>query len=125
MGVERGQLVAFYLTNSPEFMIALLGTWAIGTAPAMVNYNLGGKSLLHCLRLSRSKVLIVDDDLEVLGRINEVRSKIEGELGMRIVVIDKETKSRIAAIEPKRPDDSVRAEVKGSDPAMLIYTRYV
>jgi acyl-CoA synthetase (AMP-forming)/AMP-acid ligase II len=30
LGIRPGQLVAFYLKNAPEYMIAWLGLWAIG-----------------------------------------------------------------------------------------------
>ncbi|KAI9725729.1 MAG: hypothetical protein M1828_002612 [Chrysothrix sp. TS-e1954] len=121
-GAKRGTLVAFYLTNSPEFMLAFLGTWALGTAPAFINYNLGGKGLLHCLKLSKSKVLLVDEDSEVLSRIEEVRREIEEELGMKIVVLNQELKNKISALPPTRPDDSLRKATQGKDPAMLLYT---
>ena len=58
-GVKKGELVGFYLTNSPEFVFAWLGTWGIGTAPAMINYHLAGEALIHCVKLAGIKVLLV------------------------------------------------------------------
>ena len=125
LGVQPHELVAFYLTNSPEFVLALLGTWAIGTAPAMINYNLAGEGLLHCLRTSSAKVMLVDEDSEIRARIEEVRDKVEGDLGIRIVVLDAAKKAEIMALEPKRPENSYRDGTLPSDPMGLFYTRCV
>ncbi|KAF2839736.1 acetyl-CoA synthetase-like protein [Patellaria atrata CBS 101060] len=121
-GVKSGELMAFYLTNSPNFMFATLGSWAVGSAPALINYNLGGDGLVHCLKISGAKVILVDDDEACLKRIEEVRGRIEGELGMRIVVLDKAAKSEINALEPKRPEDKYRENIPPEFPMCLLYT---
>lgn len=124
-GVQPNTLVAFYLQNSADFIFALLGAWAVGSAPALINYNLGGQGLVHCLKISGAKVLLVDADEGCRQRIEEVRGEIEGALGMTIVVVDEDTKAKIAAREPKRPEDKYREGVKPTDPMCLMYTRYV
>ncbi|KAK5139684.1 hypothetical protein LTR04_003406, partial [Oleoguttula sp. CCFEE 6159] len=114
--VQPGELVAFYLQNSAEFMFAMLGSWAVGCAPAMINYNLGGDGLVHCLKLSGSKIILVDEDSECRARIEAVRDRIEGELGMKIVVLDHALKAEINASEPKRPEEKYRQNVTGEFP---------
>ncbi len=91
----------------------------------MINYNLAGEGLLHCLRTSSAKVMLVDEDSEVRARMEEVREKVEGELGIRIVVLDAATKAEIMALEPKRPEDSYRDGTLPSDSMGLFYTRCV
>lgn len=124
-GVRPGKLVTFYLTNQPEFVFGHLGSWAIGSAPAMINHHLAGDALVHCLRVSGGKLLIVDQDADCVERIMAERERIEGELGMTIMVLDKELKGAISRLEPKRPEDSFRSGVKGTFPMCLFYTRYV
>jgi len=121
-GVQPGELVAFYLINSPEFVFSYLATWAIGTAPALINYNLAGDALIHCLKLSGSKVVMVDEDAECRGRIEESRSRIEGELGMKIIIMDQETRQMLATMEPKRPEHKYRAKLTPRSPMCLLYT---
>lgn len=123
--MRPGTLVAFYLQNSADFVFAVLGSWGTGSAPALINYNLGGQGLLHCLRISGAQVLLVDADEGCRQRIEEVKAEIEGELGMTIVIVDDETKAKIAAREPKRPEDALREGVKPTDPMCLMYTRCV
>jgi acyl-CoA synthetase (AMP-forming)/AMP-acid ligase II len=120
--VKPHDYVAFYLTNSPDFMFAWLGLWAIGAAPAMINYNLAGNALIHCLKVSGATVLLVDGDPTLVDRIEEVRAQIEGELGMRIHIIDSEIKSEISSQKPERPADTFREVVKGDWPMSMFYT---
>jgi acyl-CoA synthetase (AMP-forming)/AMP-acid ligase II len=124
-GVKPGDLVSFYLTNSAEFVIAWLGLWAIGAAPAMINYNLTGKALIHCLKVSGAKLLLVDEDLELVARVEDEREDIEGHLGMRICVLDAEAKREIRGMTAERPNDSFRKVVKGDWPMTIFYTRQV
>lgn len=120
--MQPGELVGTYLQNSPEYMFNLLGSWAIGCAPAMINYNLGGDGLIHCLKVAGSKILVVDEESGCRERIEAVRSRIENELGMRIVLIDSAARAHISAIAPARPQNAYRDGVTGEFPIFLFYT---
>ena len=124
-GVKSGELIAMYMTNRPEFLFAHLGSWSIGSAPAWINYNLAGDSLVPCFKVAGAKVVIVDEDAECRKRIEDVRERLEGELGMTIKVLDQGLKGEISRMEPKRPDDEMRKGAKGKFPIFLFYTRYV
>lgn len=103
--------------------MAWLGLWAIGAAPAMINYNLAGKALMHCLKVSGAKLLLVDEDPELVARIDDLRADIEGQLGMRITVLDREVKKVIRTMKAERPEDAFREGVKGDWPMSIFYTR--
>ncbi|KAF2083183.1 fatty acid transporter-like protein [Saccharata proteae CBS 121410] len=120
-GIQPGQLCAFYLQNSAPFVFSTLGSWAIGSAPALINYNLGGAGLVHCLKISGARVLLVDEDEGCRQRIEEVREEVEN-AGFRIVVLDAETRRGIESSEPIRPGREFRANVKGDFPMCLMYT---
>ncbi|KAF1977703.1 fatty acid transporter-like protein [Bimuria novae-zelandiae CBS 107.79] len=121
-GVKPGELVSLYLTNQPEFMFAHLGSWAVGSAPALINHHLAGDALVHCLQVAGGKLLLVDEDSEVRERIEAVRDRIEGELGMTIRILDQHLKGEILRMEPKRPEDEYRAGVTGTFPIFLFFT---
>ena len=91
----------------------------------MINFNLGGDTLIHCLRTSGAKVLLVDGEDKVGGRIEAERNRIEGELGMQPITLSAGLKNATAARTVQRPDDSYREGVSGKFPAVLLYTRYV
>lgn len=122
-GVQPGDAVSFYMTNSVDFVLAMLGTWAIGSFPAFINYNLTGEGLIHCLKLCESKVLLVDEDSAVAKAVEDLRPQIENELGMRIIRLDASQRAQIATLEAKRPSDGLRANVQALDTAMILFTR--
>ncbi|KAK1087732.1 hypothetical protein LTR48_002288 [Friedmanniomyces endolithicus] len=122
-GVRPGELVGTYMGNSPEYMFNMLGLWALGAAPAMINCNLGGEGLVHCLRIAGSKVLVVDaEDEGCRERVEGVRERLEGELGMRVVVVDAVVKAAISKREVSRPGDEYRDGVTGTFPIFIFYT---
>ncbi|KAK3069876.1 hypothetical protein LTR53_011438, partial [Teratosphaeriaceae sp. CCFEE 6253] len=121
-GVRPGELMGCYLMNGPEFMFNMLGSWAVGSAPAMINYHLGGDGLVHCLKVADCKVLIVDSDAECVGRVEAVRGRLEGELGMKIVILTPELKAAIYTRAPTRPGNTYRDGVTGTFPIFIFYT---
>ena len=121
LGIQPGDLVAVYLMNSPEFMIIWLATFAVGCAPAMINYNLTGDALIHCLRISGAKVMIADEEEGCRQRVDE--TPIERELGMHITILDAGKKREIGALPAEEPEKWYRDGMKGSFPMVLSYTR--
>lgn len=122
-GVRPGDLVAFYWMNSADFMLAWLGLLSIGAAPAMINYNLAGAALIHCLKVAKSKLMLVDEDEDLRSRINEVGDTLRNDWGMNIAVMNNETLSQIERMSTERPDDKYREVVRGNWPSCLLYTR--
>lgn len=120
-GVKPGDLVAMYLTNSAEFVMILFATLSIGAGPALINYNLEGKALLHCLAVCGSKLMIVDDDAACQERIQASAGDIAAN-GMETVTLDTTLKTQIASREAIVPPDSLRSGMKGSMPFFLLYT---
>lgn len=121
-GVKPGDLVAFYLHNSPDFMFAWFGLWAVGAAPAMINYNLAGKALLHCLKISGANVMLVDADPEFQQRISDVQGEIDANIGIRCIAMNEQTRADILSMPALRPGNEYRDNVQGGDPMCLLYT---
>ena len=88
----------------------------------MINFNLAGDALTHCLKISGAKVVVVDEEEKVRARIEGERQTIE-KLGVKAIVLSGELKSSIAANIAQRPDDSYRESLEASFPAALFYTR--
>ena len=141
LGVQPGDLVAFYLENSAELLFAWLGLWAIGMlwpnltlanglrfyagcAPAMVNANIAGDTLIHSLKVSGARVLLVDENRKCRARINAESQRIENELEMKIIELSGRLKKDIATREAARVDDVYRESITGNSPVALFYTRY-
>lgn len=121
-GVGPHDLVAFYMQNSPDFIFAWLGLWSVGAAPAMINFHLSGKALMHCLKISEAKLLLVDDDFELVGRIGSI-SEAMGQMKLPSVVMDSTMKATLSSMDSTRPKDDYRSVVQGDWPVGLFYTR--
>lgn len=120
-GVKKGELVAVYLQNSAEFMAVWVALWSIGCAPAAINYNLSGDALLHCLKISGSKLLLVDEDVGCQARVGESLDAING-LGMNPMTLDGSLKTQISTFPTSLPPKELAKHIKGEFPAILIYT---
>jgi fatty-acyl-CoA synthase len=63
-GVKPGEVVALVMPNRPEYMAVWLGLTRIGVVVALINTNLRGPALAHCLAVADAKLIIVDATLE-------------------------------------------------------------
>lgn len=117
-GVRPGEFVAFFMQNSAEFMFGWLGLLAIGAAPAMVNFNLTGAALTHCVKVAEAKLMIIDEDIQDKAEgNNELKS-----LGMEIFVLDRRLKESIAGMEARDIPKTVTDAVHDNAPSALRYT---
>ncbi|KAJ5612749.1 AMP-dependent synthetase/ligase [Penicillium lagena] len=121
-GVKKGDLVAFYLQNREEFIIGWIGLWSIGCAPAAINYNLNGDALLHCLKISGAKLVLVDEDPTCQARVDECRDAITGQLGMKPMALDNSLKSHIRTFPTATPPKELAVDMPGEFPSILLYT---
>ncbi|KAJ5180144.1 hypothetical protein N7492_003354 [Penicillium capsulatum] len=122
IGVKKGDLVAFYLQNRSEFMIAWVALWSIGCAPAAINYNLSGDALVHCLQISGAKITLVDEDPTCRARVDECRAKLEGDLGLTLTNLDESLKAHIGTFPATLPPLDLGLNIPGDFPAILLYT---
>lgn len=100
------------------------GLLCIGCAPALINYNLEGKGLVHCLDVCQAKLIIVDEDEECRKRIDGSRKEIEEDRGMKTVQLDDVLRRTVSVLNANVPGDEYRKDVKPDFPNSLIYTRY-
>ncbi len=119
-GVRPGDLVAFYMINSPDFLTAWIGLLAIGAAPAMINFHLTSKALLHCLGISKARLIVVDGPADAHARIANVQAELDAQ-GYRVVDLAA-ARAAVYATDARRPGDELRAGVAGHWPLALFYT---
>jgi acyl-CoA synthetase (AMP-forming)/AMP-acid ligase II len=60
-GVEKDEIVAMDFMNSEVFIWVWFGLWSIGAKPAFINYNLTGKPLVHTIKTSTARLMLVDE----------------------------------------------------------------
>ncbi|KAJ8113519.1 hypothetical protein OPT61_g4365 [Boeremia exigua] len=61
-GVQSGEIVAMDFVNSETFIWVWFGLWSIGAKPAFINYNLTGKPLIHTIKTSTARLVLVDEE---------------------------------------------------------------
>jgi fatty-acyl-CoA synthase len=62
-GLRHGDTVCLLLRNRPEYMAAWLGMSATGVVVALLNTNLTGRSLAHCINVVRPHRILADANL--------------------------------------------------------------
>ena len=130
-GIAPKDMVALDFTNSPKFIFLILGVWSIGAYPALINYNLTNKPLVHCIKISKAKYVFVDDEI-ANNFSTEVREALaapdfvkEGKGSAEVVVVDTAVENQIALTPGVRQPDSVhdgQGVNEGNKMACLIFT---
>jgi len=62
-GLAKGDVVCLLMPNRPEYMATWLGITSIGVVVSLLNTNLEGQSLAHCIRVVSPKRIIVAAEL--------------------------------------------------------------
>jgi len=62
-GFEKGDTVAVFMENRPEFVCTWLGLAKIGVIPALINYNLRAEPLFHTIQVAKCKAVIYGAEL--------------------------------------------------------------
>jgi fatty-acyl-CoA synthase len=77
-GLQPGDVVALVLPNCAEYLAVWLGLARLGVAVALVNSQLTGESLAHCIRIVAPRRLIVGGSL--CGALTAVLARLPAEL---------------------------------------------
>ena len=64
LGYRKGDVVALYMENRPEYVAIWLGLSILGVITSLINYNLRGDSLIHCIRVANAKAIIFSEETE-------------------------------------------------------------
>ncbi len=122
-GLAAGDVVALIMPNRPEYMAIWLGLSRLGVITALINTQLRGASLAHCLTVARARHIIVDASL--MSGLAEVAQTLDGapRIWLHGEVM---TDWRIDLVVDGYGADALAAlvvpEVTLSDRALLIYT---
>ncbi|MEM9622471.1 MAG: long-chain-acyl-CoA synthetase, partial [Pseudomonadota bacterium] len=74
-GVNRGDTISIIMENRIEFLALIAGLSKIGVTAALINTNLRGRPLTHCISVTESRKCVVGAELadavaEVTGELN-------------------------------------------------------
>lgn len=122
--VQKHELIAMDFTNKPQFIWLWFGLWSLGAIPAFINHNLRDKAFTHCVRVSTSRLLLVDPQIREVFN-DETRVALGPDDRGRAVdteIIEPEIEQQILAQTPYRAPDEARSGAKTTDTSLLIYT---
>ena len=63
VGLQKGDTVALFMENCPEYLGIILGLCKIGVVSALINFNLRQEALAHCIRISKCSAVIFSPSL--------------------------------------------------------------
>ena len=123
-GYKPGETVAIFVQNRLEYVALWYGLTKVGVIPALINYQLGGAALAHCVNISDARHLIMDSELT--ESFETAKDDIKGDI--KALAAFGEHKGyesfdlAISKIVPNRPPRSIRKGIKAGDQCMKMYT---
>ncbi|HEX6860973.1 MAG TPA: long-chain-acyl-CoA synthetase [Caulobacteraceae bacterium] len=124
-GLRRGQTVAVFLPNRLEYIPIWYGLTKVGVVAALINNNLAGAALAHCVNIAEAAHVIVDD--ETTGALEAVAAQIKRPvkvwtLGM-VRSGQRDLPQALKSVSPLRPNrKEVRGGMTAKDVALYIFT---
>ncbi len=76
-GVNRGDTVSVMMENRIEFLATIVALNKLGAVASLINTNLRGRPLTHCISITNSKKCIFGAELA------DALTEVKGELGLR------------------------------------------
>ena len=123
-GIAPGEVIAMDFMNKPQFIFLWLGLWSLGAFPAFINYNLKGQPLIHSVKSSNSRLLLVDEEIKfrITQEVMDILTTSEEGRAVQVVLFNEAVEKYILGMEGVQEPDSSRAGAKGPGMANLIYT---
>jgi len=122
--IARGDVVALLLGNRAEMVIAQLGLAKLGAVGALINHNLTGRALAHCVSIARPRCAVIHAEFREAWRsaLPELDPPPPtyslGGIAQGAEPLDEAlAQSSPAAIDPRE-----RTGLIASDPYVYIYT---
>ncbi|UFZ03366.1 long-chain-acyl-CoA synthetase [Bradyrhizobium ontarionense] len=118
-GIGRGDTVALMVPSRPDYLAAWLGISRVGGVVALINTNLVGSSLAHCINVARPSHLIVS------GEFREAYASADPPISgaPRVWTHDGgELEAALAATDTHALTPAERPAITINDRALLIYT---
>jgi fatty-acyl-CoA synthase len=121
-GYRAGDTVALFMENAPDFVATWFGLSKVGVVTALINSNLEGGGLAHCLNIVATRAVLTSADLA--PRVAKIAAQLEGsptlwdwdgEVGQNL-------NHALAALPDSSPDQSHRAHMTGHDLFLYVYT---
>lgn len=123
-GLAKGDVVGLLMPNRPEYFALWLGITSVGGVVALLNTNLVGTSLAHCINTVEPRHFVVDSDCA--DQLNASLQELEGSPAIWIHGADHDHFSRIDRNIDQQSSEklsqSERPKLTIEDRALYIFT---
>jgi fatty-acyl-CoA synthase len=123
-GIAKGDVVGLLMTNRPEYFAIWLGIVSVGGVVALLNTNLSGGSLAHCVNVVTPKHVIVAN--EFIDSLNTALPDLTGWPAIWVHGADhaqfEQIDHNVQQYSGEKLDGSERRLVSVTDRALYIYT---
>jgi fatty-acyl-CoA synthase len=116
LNLNPGDTVALLLPNCAEYVPAWMGLAKIGVATALINNNLAGGALAHCLSISGADHVVTD--AAGLAAVDTIRAMLPRPLTFWPIGADLD----LEKFSPERPSRAKRLDQRARDTALYIFT---
>jgi fatty-acyl-CoA synthase len=122
--LRRGQTVALFMPNRLEYFPIWYGLSKIGVVTALINNQLSGLALAHCLSISQANCIIVDAETSPV--FEAARGLLEKPLSQWIMGPahgdQRDLVQALKSCSQLPPDKAIREGIRARDTALLIFT---
>ncbi len=124
INLRRGQTVALFMPNRLEYFPIWYGLSKIGVVTALINNQLSGLALAHCLNIAQAACIIVDAETSPV--FEAAKGLLERPLPQWVFgPAHGEQRDLVQALKSCSqlpPDKIVREDIRARDTALLIFT---
>lgn len=123
VGINPGEKVCLFMPTRPDYLAAWLGISLVGGVVALINTNLVGSSLAHCVSLVGANHIIIDQDL--VSKLEALSPQIRGNATVWRTGAGDETsgiEQELVKFDGGSLSQTERRNVTGGDIALLIFT---
>jgi fatty-acyl-CoA synthase len=123
-GLKTNDTVAVFVRNRLEYVALWFGLSKLGVVPALLNFQLSGAALAHCINISKAKHLILDHEMADQWAAAEGDVKVDLTVWAAFgEVRDYRTfDEALTDVVPNRPAKSERQGLKAGDQAIKMFT---
>jgi fatty-acyl-CoA synthase len=123
IGLKAGDVVSLFMQNRHDYIAAWYGLSKVGLVTALINHNLQGGALLHCVTVAKSKAVIVGAEILDLwstidGQTDEMAIWVQGATMAGYGDLDRALNAQTGT----RPSRAHRENLRGKDPCLYVYT---
>ena len=124
LNIRRGQTVALFMPNRLEYFCVWYGLSKVGVVTALINNQLSGLPLAHCLNISGASHVIVDTDTS--ATFEAAKPLLEKTLQQWVLGPahgdQRDLIQSLKSCSQLPPDRIVRDDLRARDTALLIFT---